>query len=100
MSFQGLARLHELDEGFRRVVRLGSREYLLLHSGGQTYLVDRHCPHAASPLERGALEGHSLTCPRHGLCFDLRTGRPRQGGSAILGRYSLAYEGNEVGVDL
>ncbi|MEO1078330.1 MAG: Rieske 2Fe-2S domain-containing protein [Pseudomonadota bacterium] len=100
MSFHALAGLHELEEGFRRVVRLGNREYLLLHSGGETYLVDRHCPHAASPLERGALGDHFLTCPRHGLCFDLRTGRARQGGNAVLGRYSLAYDGSEIGVDL
>ncbi|MEM9760089.1 MAG: Rieske 2Fe-2S domain-containing protein [Pseudomonadota bacterium] len=100
MSFQALARLHELEEGFRRVVRLGSRDYLLLHSGGKTYLVDRLCPHAAAPLERGALDDQFLTCPRHGLCFDLRTGRARQGGNAVLGRYSLAYEGRHIGVDL
>ncbi|MEM9315970.1 MAG: hypothetical protein AAGA95_15215, partial [Pseudomonadota bacterium] len=37
---------------------------------------------------------------RHGLCFDLRTGRARQGGNAVLGRYSLAYEGRNIGVDL
>ena len=100
MSFQPLARLMELDEGFRRVVRVGAREYLLLHSDGQTHLIERHCPHAGAPLDRSAVGEGILTCPRHGIRFDLRTGRPDTAGCAVLQRYQLTYDGDRIGVDV
>ena len=100
MSFQPIARLLELDEGFRRVVRIGGHELLLLHSDGQTHLIERHCPHAGAPLDRSALVDGFLTCPRHGIRFDLRTGRPDTAGCAALQRYQLTYDGDRIGVDV
>lgn len=100
MAFQPLARLLDLDEGFRRVVRLEGRELLLVHSDGQTHLLERHCPHAGAPLDRAAVADGVLTCPRHGIRFDLRTGRPDLVGCASLQRYQLAYDGDRIGVDV
>jgi len=100
MGFQPLARLLELEEGFRRVVRIAGRDLLLLHSGGQTYLLERHCPHAGAPLDNAAAKGGVVTCPRHGICFDLNTGHPDTPGCAPLQRYRLAYDGDRVGIDV
>jgi nitrite reductase/ring-hydroxylating ferredoxin subunit len=101
MPFQPIARLHELDEGFRRIVRIGGRDYLFLHSEGQSHLVDRFCPHAGAGLERAVIDGGVLTCPRHGLRFSLQTGEAQGGGcEARLGCYPLSYDGNRIGVDV
>ncbi|MEE4277661.1 MAG: Rieske 2Fe-2S domain-containing protein [Halieaceae bacterium] len=100
MSFIALARLRELDDGFRRVVSVGGRDLLLIHSAGGTYLVDRHCPHAGSALDRARVEAACITCPRHGISFDLHSGRALQGRCTPLPRYALSYDGDRVGVDL
>jgi nitrite reductase/ring-hydroxylating ferredoxin subunit/alkylhydroperoxidase/carboxymuconolactone decarboxylase family protein YurZ len=35
---------------------------------------DSRCPHQATNIPHGALQGHQLTCPNHGWSFDVRSG--------------------------
>lgn len=46
----------------------------LFNVKGQLHAIDDRCPHAGASLCTGKLDGHLLTCPAHGLRFDLRTG--------------------------
>ncbi|MFO1218365.1 MAG: Rieske 2Fe-2S domain-containing protein [Burkholderiaceae bacterium] len=36
---------------------------------------DSRCPHQSTDIGELALAGHTLTCPKHGWTFDVRTGR-------------------------
>lgn len=100
MPFHRLAQLHELHDGFRRVVRIDCTELLLLQHDGKLHLLDNRCPHQGFPLDRGTLNGARLSCPRHGFAFHLQTGECLQARSCTLPVYTLAYDGNWVGVDL
>jgi nitrite reductase/ring-hydroxylating ferredoxin subunit/alkylhydroperoxidase/carboxymuconolactone decarboxylase family protein YurZ len=48
---------------------------LFVHRDGERWRVyDSRCPHEGNDLQHLALDGHTLTCPRHGWRFDIRTG--------------------------
>ena len=47
---------------------------VVCRSGGVLYALDDNCSHADTPLSEGRLRGHTLTCPLHGACFDVRDG--------------------------
>ena len=100
MAFHRLAALHELYDGFRRVVRIGRDELLLLQVEGELYLVDNRCPYQGFPMDRGSLNGQRLTCPRHGFSFHLRHGDCFQASSCRLPVFRVAYDGQWVGVEL
>ncbi|MEM1010475.1 MAG: Rieske 2Fe-2S domain-containing protein, partial [Myxococcota bacterium] len=42
------------------------------------FCVEDLCSHRRVPLNQGHLEAHSLFCPLHGACFDVRTGEAQQ----------------------
>ncbi len=100
MPFVALEKLINLRDGYRQVVRLGQRELLLLCEEGKTYLVDNRCPHMQHSLQRASVQGGRLRCPAHGFEFDLHSGQSLQPGCNALGRYRLAYRGNEVGLEV
>lgn len=43
---------------------------------GRVYVFPDRCPHGRARLSGGTLDGSVITCPVHGMKFDLRTGRP------------------------
>jgi len=100
MAFHRLAALHELHDGFRRVVRLGRHELLLLQHEGELFVLDNRCPHQGFPLDRGAVRGERLACPRHAFSFHLRTGECFQASSCRLPVFAVQYDGQWVGVEL
>ncbi|EKF74098.1 hypothetical protein A11A3_10581 [Alcanivorax hongdengensis A-11-3] len=97
--FHRLVRTIDLYDGLRMPVRVGREELLLIHEQGQSWLFQRRCPHADFPLDRATLHGNQLRCPGHGLEFSLRNGHC-QSHNYVLQQYSLAYEGQWLGVDL
>jgi nitrite reductase/ring-hydroxylating ferredoxin subunit/alkylhydroperoxidase/carboxymuconolactone decarboxylase family protein YurZ len=49
---------------------------LFVHKKGATVKVyDSHCPHEATNIPHLALDGATLTCPKHEWAFDIATGR-------------------------
>lgn len=65
----------ELDQGGRKVVKVGDRKILLLNHEGQLYAVNSRCPHLNLSLKRGKVtEDCALVCPFHKSAFDLKTG--------------------------
>jgi nitrite reductase/ring-hydroxylating ferredoxin subunit/alkylhydroperoxidase/carboxymuconolactone decarboxylase family protein YurZ len=60
---------------------------LFVHRAGDEYRVyDSRCPHQANDIPHLALQGHTLTCPKHGWQFDIRSGRCAGKGDAPLRR--------------
>lgn len=98
--FHRLIRTLDLHDGLRLPVRIGRHDLLLMHEGGETWLVQRRCPHADFPLERASLHGGVLRCPGHGLEFSLHSGRCRTQPALCLKQYVLEFDGPWLGVSL
>jgi 3-phenylpropionate/trans-cinnamate dioxygenase ferredoxin subunit len=50
------------------------RLVVLFKVAGEIFALDDSCPHAGSSLAAGRFDGRTVTCPGHGLRFDVRTG--------------------------
>lgn len=98
--FVALERLINLQDGYRRTFQVASRDLLLLVVDGQPLLLENRCPHQGAPLHNATLSGRVLRCARHGLEFDLHSGRSLNGRCAPLSRLSLAYDGDRIGIDV
>jgi len=72
-----LAPLERLPRGQAVPVDLDGRLIALFHTDRGLRAVDGDCPHAGGELSDGSFDDTSVTCPRHGWCYDLRTGERR-----------------------
>ena len=64
----------ELGPGQRKRVFSNGRGVVLFNIDGTIHAIDDSCPHQGASVANGRLEGCMLSCPAHGLRFDLRTG--------------------------
>ncbi|HEY0824892.1 MAG TPA: Rieske 2Fe-2S domain-containing protein [Ramlibacter sp.] len=60
--------------GQTRRVEAAGRAVFVHHGTGGWRVFDSRCPHQATDIPQLALEGETLTCPRHGWRFDVRSG--------------------------
>ncbi|MCX7080780.1 MAG: Rieske (2Fe-2S) protein [Pseudomonas sp.] len=98
--FVALERLINLEEGYRRTFQVGGRSVLLLVLDNQPLLFEDSCPHQGAPLSAGTLSGNVLRCMRHGIEFQLPSGRALQSSCPGLNRLKLVYDGDRIGVDV
>ncbi len=73
-EFVRVAPLSEIPDPGKNVYEIDDRFVVVIHAGGQVYCLDDVCTHDNGPLGDGKLDGYSITCPRHGAKFDIRTG--------------------------
>jgi len=66
--------LDDLTPERGRFVRAGKREIALFRCGDQVFAINDSCPHSGASLAAGRFDGRGLTCPAHGLRFDVATG--------------------------
>ena len=108
MQYVKLADVGEVKHGEKKKVQINDKTILLVNVGGLYYALDNRCPHMGGLLSGGDLEGVTLTCPRHGAKFDVRTGKSV--GNAKLAfvsvkvgdatKYPVKVEGQEIFVEL
>ena len=102
MAFVALEKLHQLYDGYRRVFRIGRKEWILLQEAGRIYCIVNQCLHLQAPLAQASIANNVLRCPAHGIEFDLRSGMPVNPLSCrhALTYLPLIYEGNQIGLDI
>lgn len=98
--FVALERLINLQEGYRRVFTVAGRDLLLLVIDNRPLLLENRCPHQGAPLTNATLIGSILRCSRHGVEFDLGSGRPLSVQCPALRRFNLVYDGDRIGIDV
>lgn len=64
----------DVSEGKAIKVNLEGRDVLLANVNGKFYALNNVCPHAGGSLADGTLNGSTITSPKHGAKFDLKTG--------------------------
>jgi nitrite reductase/ring-hydroxylating ferredoxin subunit len=98
--FVQLERLINLEEGYRRTFQVGGRSLHLLVLDHQPLLFEDSCPHQGASLSAGTLSGNVLRCKRHGMAFQLPSGRALQPSCPGLSMMKLVYDGDRVGVEV
>jgi nitrite reductase/ring-hydroxylating ferredoxin subunit/alkylhydroperoxidase/carboxymuconolactone decarboxylase family protein YurZ len=74
-QWHDLAAADSIPHGQTRRLECDGRA-LFVHRGSAAWRVyDSRCPHQGTNIPQLALEGHTLTCPRHGWRFDTRSGQ-------------------------
>ena len=64
----------ELQPGDRRSVIVEDIPALVVRIADEYYVIEDVCSHDGLPLTDGPIADCSITCPRHGARFDLKTG--------------------------
>jgi NADPH-dependent 2,4-dienoyl-CoA reductase/sulfur reductase-like enzyme/nitrite reductase/ring-hydroxylating ferredoxin subunit len=64
----------DLADGALLLGHAGGEAVLLARQGDSLFAVAASCSHYGGPLAEGLLVGHTVRCPWHHACFDLRTG--------------------------
>ena len=90
MAYSKIAEANQLQPGEMKSFPLESKTVLLANVDGVFYALDNKCPHMGGNLAGGILEGTTVTCPRHGAKFDVRSGQN-------LGSAKIAFVKMNVG---
>lgn len=63
-----------LQDGEMLRIDLEGTRVVLARAQGEYYAFGAKCTHYGAPLDKGVLKGHTLICPWHHACFDIRSG--------------------------
>ena len=74
-EFYPIAPLDELPNGERMFVTMDNVPIVIFNIAGGLFAIEDTCSHDGNPLDDAPLEGHEITCPRHGARFDVRDGK-------------------------
>jgi 3-phenylpropionate/trans-cinnamate dioxygenase ferredoxin subunit len=75
VEFLEIAPSSELPDGERLFVEIGGKPIVIFKIANQYFSIADVCSHDDGPVGEGKLDGYSITCPRHGAQFDVRTGK-------------------------
>jgi metal-sulfur cluster biosynthetic enzyme/nitrite reductase/ring-hydroxylating ferredoxin subunit len=73
-EFIRVAATSEIPDPGTTLVEVDGEMVALFHADGRFYAIDDVCTHDGGPLADGELRNHTISCPRHGAKFDIRTG--------------------------
>ena len=86
----------ELDSGLLRG-HVGDEDVLLVRAGAEIFAIGAFCSHYHGPLADGVVDGHSIRCPWHHACFDVRSGEALHAPAiAALSAYKVERSGERV----
>ena len=72
MALHKVCQISELGPG--EVRRIDNPPVAVFNVEGALLAISDTCTHAEASLSEGQVDGHTVACPLHGACFDLRTG--------------------------
>ena len=91
--------LQALAPNSSEVVTVGGCEILLCHADGEVFALENRCTHQQAPLAGGRIRRGHVSCPLHGVRFNLRTGEPvGQLTREPVKTFDVQVEGDMIGV--
>ena len=98
-GFVTVAKVGEIPEGGRKIVRLDDQPVAIFHLDDGYYAIDDVCTHDGGPVAEGALDGQVIECPRHGARFDVKSGAVLcLPATAPIPTYMVRVEGDDIKV--
>ncbi len=104
MEYIKVADTSELPSNKMKIVVVAGKDVLLANVEGSYYAINNKCTHMGGSLAQGSLDGTTVTCPKHGARFDLKTGNAV--GEAKIGflkikvkdevNYTVKVEGTDI----
>jgi nitrite reductase/ring-hydroxylating ferredoxin subunit len=86
----------QIPPGAGRAFSVGRYEVAVFNVDGELFALENSCPHQGGPLADGWLEDSLVTCPWHGWCFDVRTGKMTLGEFARVARFEVRVDGSDL----
>lgn len=96
VDFLKVAIIGDIPINGRKLVERNGMGIVIFNAEGSYFAVGRNCPHEGGPLDEGILEGGVLTCPWHGIMFDLATGDAVDEGGYSITRYEVKVEDGSI----
>jgi nitrite reductase/ring-hydroxylating ferredoxin subunit/uncharacterized membrane protein len=94
-----VAALDDLVDGSPRRVEADGTPVLLLRQGDRIRAIGATCPHLGGPLDEGAIERDTVTCPWHGSVFNLDDGALIHGPSMYpVSAFEVRVENGKVAI--
>ncbi len=94
------AQSSEIPSFGKKAVTLNGKALLLVNVKGEFFACDNECPHQGSPMTAGIVMDGTISCPRHGYRFDLRTGSCADVPAFTLKLYPTELRGEELFVEI
>ena len=91
-SWHDVAALTELKNGKTSYFDCDGRNLFVFRKGATVRVYDSRCPHQVTNIPHLALEGRTLTCPKHGWAFDIGTGACTAKGDRPLNEFPHRIE--------
>jgi len=92
-----VAEVSDIPVGGVKKVSLEDVDIAIFNIGGELYAISDTCTHEQASLSEGDLDGDSISCPRHGATYNIKTGEAI-GLPAIISvaTYRVKIEGNDI----
>jgi nitrite reductase/ring-hydroxylating ferredoxin subunit/alkylhydroperoxidase/carboxymuconolactone decarboxylase family protein YurZ len=87
-----VAALADLKTGKTSYFDCDGRNLFVFRKGTTVKVYDSRCPHQVTNIPHLALEGRTLTCPKHGWAFDIETGACTANGDRPLNEFAHRVE--------
>jgi nitrite reductase/ring-hydroxylating ferredoxin subunit len=86
----------DIADGEVQRIETATRTVFVYREGGSFKVYDSHCPHQVTNIPHLALEGKTLTCPKHHWKFDITTGACIEKGRHPLKAFDTKVEDGRV----
>ncbi|MCW5592854.1 MAG: Rieske 2Fe-2S domain-containing protein, partial [Burkholderiales bacterium] len=97
-EWHDVAALADLPADGVKRLEVGDRGLFVYRSAAEIRVYDSRCPHQVTNIPELALEGRTLTCPKHEWAFDIATGDCIAKGSSPLNRLEHRLTGGRLEV--
>ncbi len=99
--WMALGEVAEFSQPGRKLLEcFGERIAIFRTADDHWYAIDNHCTHRGGPLAAGEWHGLCLTCPWHGMQFDLSTGQPLTGGVSAIRTFPVRIRDGRVEIGM
>jgi nitrite reductase/ring-hydroxylating ferredoxin subunit len=95
-----LADATPFEEGQTLRAEVGGVVMAIAKVDGQFWAFQEFCTHRFGPLSEGSFENGMVMCPWHGSCFDVRTGKVKEGPAKVdLKTFPVQVRDGKICVD-